>query len=87
MSVKVYNLNYVKDMPTITQYDVSGINLGDLLECLENEYGPEVKRTLLTDGRLAERARVSINGRLARSLNDAIPDGGQVMFSLMLPGG
>jgi len=87
MSVKVYNFNYIKDLPKIIEVDVSDISLAEMLDHLESEYGSTLKQTLIADGKLAARARVSINGNQVGSLDAMLPDGSQLMFSLMLPGG
>ena len=87
MSVKVYNFNYFKDLPKVIEASISDVTIAGLVEHLESEFGAQLSKTLIVDGKLAQRARVSINGNQVDSLDAIVPDGGQLMFSLMLPGG
>ena len=87
MPIKVYNFGYIRDLPKVFDADVSDISLADMIDYLENELNSSLKQTLLNDGKLAERARISINGNPVHSLEAVIPDGSQLMLSLMLPGG
>lgn len=87
MSVKVYNFSCIKDLPKVIDIGLSDVSLSDILDYLESEYQSELKKTLLFDGKLTEKARVSINGRSVYDLDVIIPDCSQLMFSLVLPGG
>ena len=87
MPVKVYNLSYIKDLPKVIETGLTETSLVGLIDHLEAEYKSDIKQILLAGDRLAERARVTVNGRQVRDLEADIPDNSQVMFSLMLPGG
>jgi len=87
MSIKVYNLCYIEDLPKVIETGLSDISVSDMIDFLELEYQSELKKTLLADGMLAEKVRVSIDGRSIYDLETIIYSGSQLMFSIMLAGG
>ena len=87
MSVKIYNFSFIKDLPKEIEVDKSGVSLAEMIDYLESEYKSEVKKTLIVNGKVGDRARVLINGLSVTDPEAQIPDGSKLVFSLILPGG
>ena len=87
MAFKMYNFNFSKDLPKIIMIDKTGLNVSGLFDYLESEYGSEIKKAAIDNGKLAPKTRVAINGKQVYDLNDIIPDGCELLLTFMLAGG
>ena len=87
MSVKVYNLNLVEDLPKTIETDVHDVSLAEMIDHLAEEYGSDIRLSMIADGKLNEKAKVSIDGITVSDLSAKIPDGSQLIFYYLVLGG
>ena len=87
MSVTVYNLNVIKDLPKTIEIDTAGISLAEMIDYLASRYGLEIKERLIVEGKLTDRAIVSLNGITVSDALVHIPDGSQLMLYHVVMGG
>jgi len=87
VSVKIYNLDIIKDMPASFDVDVSDLSLGAFIDYLETNYSAEIKQTIFSDGKLEDSIVISINGLPVNDMEARVPDGCTVVFSFLIFGG
>ena len=87
MSITVYNFYYTEALPKVSIVERSGLSLADLIDYLASAYHPAIKDAMIVDGELAGRGRVSINGVTVNRLDAWIPDGGELILSMIVEGG
>jgi len=87
MSVKVYNLSQIEDLPKKTEVDVSNISIFEMIDHLDHAYGQAIGKEALIDGILKEDIKMSINGVAVSDPATLIPDGSQLIFFSVVMGG
>ena len=87
MSVKIYNLSFIKDLPKEIEVDICDVSLAEMIDYLESEYKSEIKKSLIVNGKVGERSRVLVNGLSVTNPDTQIPDGSRLVFSTILSGG
>jgi hypothetical protein len=87
LAFKIYNFNFVKDLPQSFVIDASGMTIAEMFDYLETEYGSKIKDTALENAELGERTRITVAGKPVYDIKEVIPDDSNVMISFMLAGG
>jgi len=91
MAIKFYQMDVIERLPSKLTIDSGEITVSELIETLCETYGAHVKDSILTkDGELDGELMIVVNGSILKRdgiLSFIIPDGSDVLLSVIVAGG
>jgi len=91
MAIKFYQMGVIKGMPGKLTVDCGEITVSGLIGALCETYGAQVRDSMLSEsGELDCELMLVVNGSVLKRdgmLSSIIPDGSEVLLSVILAGG
>jgi hypothetical protein len=91
MGFTFYQLEMLPGLPskmTIGQHDIT---VGQLLNGFAEKYGEQVLKNVIRDGKIGDEVMIALDGTIIRAwenpLDKVIPEGSELLLSMILAGG